>query len=171
MGRHALLQGIFLTQRSNPGLPHCRQILYQLSHQRSPGNLRELYEPYDGLIIKMTAQARLRGILPPLPPDDVAYYTWSNLSYIDISDAAAAANSEDPALTMPGTALSTYHGVTHLIPQQVSGFSKECILTSFAITSTPFPCCLVSHNPSPVRSLRLLPPGHPHPMAENEAGP
>ena len=32
----SLLQGIFPTQRSNPGLPHCRQILYQLSHKRSP---------------------------------------------------------------------------------------------------------------------------------------
>ena len=30
---HSLLQGIFLTQGSNPSLPHCRQILYQLSHQ------------------------------------------------------------------------------------------------------------------------------------------
>ena len=30
---HSLLQGIFPTQRLNPGLPHCRQILYQLSHQ------------------------------------------------------------------------------------------------------------------------------------------
>ena len=28
-----LLQGIFTTQGSNLGLPHCRQILYQLSHQ------------------------------------------------------------------------------------------------------------------------------------------
>ena len=28
---HALLQGIFLTQESNPGLPHCRRILYCLS--------------------------------------------------------------------------------------------------------------------------------------------
>ena len=28
----SLLQGIFPTQGSNPGLPHCRQILYQLSH-------------------------------------------------------------------------------------------------------------------------------------------
>ena len=35
----SLLQGIFLTQGSNPGLPHCRQILYCLNHQRSPGNL------------------------------------------------------------------------------------------------------------------------------------
>ena len=27
--------GLFPTQRSNPGLPHCRQILYHLSHQGS----------------------------------------------------------------------------------------------------------------------------------------
>ena len=33
---HALLQGIFPTQGSNPGLPHCRWILYHLSHQGSP---------------------------------------------------------------------------------------------------------------------------------------
>ena len=28
----SLLQGIFPTQGSNPGLPHCRWVLYQLSH-------------------------------------------------------------------------------------------------------------------------------------------
>ena len=33
---HALLQGIFPTQGLNPGFPHCRQILYQLSHQGNP---------------------------------------------------------------------------------------------------------------------------------------
>ena len=33
---HSLLQGIFLTQGSNSGLPHCRQILYHLSHEGSP---------------------------------------------------------------------------------------------------------------------------------------
>ena len=33
---HSLLQGLFLTQESNPGLPNCRQILYHLSHQGSP---------------------------------------------------------------------------------------------------------------------------------------
>ena len=36
VGCHALLQGIFPTQESNPGLPSCRQILYRLSHQGSP---------------------------------------------------------------------------------------------------------------------------------------
>ena len=33
---HVLLQGIFPTQGLDPGLPHCRQILYCLSHQGSP---------------------------------------------------------------------------------------------------------------------------------------
>ena len=32
----SLLQGIFPAQGSNPGLPHCRQILYQLSHKGNP---------------------------------------------------------------------------------------------------------------------------------------
>ena len=34
-GCHFLLQGIFLTQELNPGLPQCRQILYHLSRQGS----------------------------------------------------------------------------------------------------------------------------------------
>ena len=38
VGCHDLLQGIFPTQGSNPGLSHCRRILYQLSYQGSPGN-------------------------------------------------------------------------------------------------------------------------------------
>ena len=32
VGCLSLLQGIFLNQGSNPGLPHCRRMLYQLSH-------------------------------------------------------------------------------------------------------------------------------------------
>ena len=36
VGSCALLQGIFPTPRSNPDLPHCRRILYQLSHKGSP---------------------------------------------------------------------------------------------------------------------------------------
>ena len=53
VGCHARLQGIFPTQGSTPGLPHGRQILYRLSHQRSldvlswelpvPGLFQELY--------------------------------------------------------------------------------------------------------------------------------
>ena len=36
VGSLSLLQGIFPSQGSNPGLLHCRRILYQLSHKRSP---------------------------------------------------------------------------------------------------------------------------------------
>ena len=36
VGSLSLLQGIFPTQGSNPGLPHCRWILYQLSHKEAP---------------------------------------------------------------------------------------------------------------------------------------
>ena len=34
-GSHSLLQWIFPTQGSNPGLPHCNCILYQLRYQES----------------------------------------------------------------------------------------------------------------------------------------
>ena len=40
MGSLSLLQGSFPTQGSNLGLPHCRQILYQLSHRRSPKSIK-----------------------------------------------------------------------------------------------------------------------------------
>ena len=36
VGSCSLLQGIFPTQGLNAGLPHCRRILYQPSHQGSP---------------------------------------------------------------------------------------------------------------------------------------
>ena len=39
VGSLSLLQGIFPTQGLNPGLPHCTQVLYQLSHK---GSLRIL---------------------------------------------------------------------------------------------------------------------------------
>ena len=46
VGCHALLQGIFITQELNPGLPHCRQILYHLSHQGNPRILECVTYPF-----------------------------------------------------------------------------------------------------------------------------
>ena len=48
VGCHALLQGIFPTQGLNPGLPHCRWILYCLSHQGSPRILEWVAYPFSG---------------------------------------------------------------------------------------------------------------------------
>ena len=43
VGSLSLLQGIFPTQGSYLGLPHCRRILYQLSYQGSPLEEAKLY--------------------------------------------------------------------------------------------------------------------------------
>ena len=49
---HVLLQAIFLTHGSNPGFPHCRWIIYQLSHK---GSAR---------ILEWVALSLLQGIFP-----------------------------------------------------------------------------------------------------------
>ena len=46
VGSLSLLQRIFPTQRLNSGLLHCRQILYQLSHQGSPRILEWVAYPF-----------------------------------------------------------------------------------------------------------------------------
>ena len=51
-----LLQGIFPTQGSNPGLLHCRRILYQLSHQESPRILARIAYPF----FRVSSQPRNR---------------------------------------------------------------------------------------------------------------
>ena len=46
MGSLSFLQGIFPIQGSNPSFPHCRQILYQLSHKGSPRMLELVAYPF-----------------------------------------------------------------------------------------------------------------------------
>ena len=46
VGNLSLLQGIFPTQGSNPGLPHFGKILYQLSHKGSPTILEWVAYPF-----------------------------------------------------------------------------------------------------------------------------
>ena len=46
VGSLFLLQGISPTQGSNPGLLHCRRILYQLSHHGSPRILEWIACPF-----------------------------------------------------------------------------------------------------------------------------
>ena len=65
VGCHFLLQGIFPTQGLKPGLPHCRQTLYCLSHHGSPdwlSPLKSLFSLIDSLI-----KALERKPLPPFP--------------------------------------------------------------------------------------------------------
>ena len=46
MGSLSILQRIFPTQRSHPGLQHCKWILYQLSHKGSPRILEWVAYPF-----------------------------------------------------------------------------------------------------------------------------
>ena len=46
MGGLSLLYGIFPTQGTNPGLPHCMRILYQLSYEGSPRILEWVAYPF-----------------------------------------------------------------------------------------------------------------------------
>ena len=81
-GCHFLLQGIFPTQGSNPGLPHCRQMLYCLICQ---GNINQ----------KIWNSEKLRHFL--------------KFSYWRASDVNASYNTGDPDL-MPGLGRSPGEG-------------------------------------------------------------
>ena len=62
VGCHALLQGIFPTQGSNPGLPHCRWILHRLSHQGSPRILKRVAYPFCRESFQLRTRTRVSGI-------------------------------------------------------------------------------------------------------------
>ena len=50
VGSLSLPQGILLTQGSNPGLWHCRRILYQLSYKGSPRVLEWVAYPFSRVL-------------------------------------------------------------------------------------------------------------------------
>ena len=65
-----LLQGIFLTQGSNWGLLHCRQILDQLSYQGSPTSLPEQLGSLCVLVAQSCLTVQLHGLYRLLHPWD-----------------------------------------------------------------------------------------------------
>jgi len=52
MGSFSLLQRIFPILESNPGLPHCKRILYQLSHKRSPRDRMNEYKKMEKYVMQ-----------------------------------------------------------------------------------------------------------------------
>ena len=91
MGGHSLFQGIFLTQESNPGLPHCWQILYHLSLQGrvlvwSQGctvitsiNCRTLSTPSKKILPLFAVSCPLSSFPPPGLDNHQAYFVSMNL--------------------------------------------------------------------------------------------
>ena len=62
VGCHALLQGIFPAQGSNPPLPHCRWIFYHLIHQGSPRILQWVVCPFSRRTSRPRNQTRVLHI-------------------------------------------------------------------------------------------------------------
>ena len=62
VGSLSLLQRILPTQGSNPGLPHCRWILYQLSHRGSPRILDKVTYPFSSGSSQLGNQTRISCI-------------------------------------------------------------------------------------------------------------
>ena len=67
VGSLYLLQRVFPTQGSNPGLPHCGKILYQLSHKESPRILEWVAIPSPGDL----PSPRIEPGSPALQPDSL----------------------------------------------------------------------------------------------------
>ena len=77
----SILQGIFPTQGSNPGLLHCRQILYQLSHQGTPRILEWVAYPFSRESSRLRNRTRVSctagGFLPTELSGKIGF--WMNL--------------------------------------------------------------------------------------------
>ena len=72
MGSLSLLQGISPTQRLNPGLQHCRQILYQLSHREKARILEWIAYPFSS---RFLTQESNQGLLA-LQADSLPIELW-----------------------------------------------------------------------------------------------
>ena len=98
VGSPSLLQGIFITQGSNPVLPQCRQILYQLSHQGSPKILERVDYPFSSGSsqnpgIKLGSPALQADSLPAEPQEFRNRWWNRHCHYLHFTDEETEAQS------------------------------------------------------------------------------
>ena len=78
VGSLSFLQGIFQTQGLNPGLPHCRWIHYQLSHQGSlMTNLNSLLKSRD-ITLSTKVQLVKAMVFPVFPGVMYGCENWTS---------------------------------------------------------------------------------------------
>ena len=78
VGSLSLLQGIFPTQGLNPGLLHCRWILYQLSHKESQRILELVAYPFSS----RSSQPRNRTEVSSLQVDSLPTELWGKPEHV-----------------------------------------------------------------------------------------
>ena len=125
VGNLSLLQGIFPTQGLNPSLQHCRQILYQLSHQGSPRILEWVAYPSSRALSQPRNRTRISCIAGGF------FISWATREAV----AAAAATKSlqlcptlsDPMdCSLPG---SSIHGIfqARVLEWGAIAFSSEAV--------------------------------------------
>ena len=138
VGSLSLLQRMFPTQGLNPSLPHCRQILYRLSHQGSPGV--EWKTVWCSIDVISPSQCAADHSLPHGP----WLYRWNvarphpgrGLKCACLDDSASSASalhperSTPPAATAPSTrALGWETDEAELNPSQPGAATMAGLLT------------------------------------------
>ena len=136
-GCHFLLQGIFLTQGWNPGLLHCRRILYRLSYQGSPLIRREMKNLPDGSGAPSPTQAALNDLPSPRPHSPSPQPPW--LALPEEAPPGTPPPISDSSLLHPPLLSLSSSPSSRLPPSPPSGLCSD-------VTSTvePLPCPLLS---------------------------
>ena len=99
VGSHSLLPGIFPTQRSNPGLQHCKEILHCLSHPVPLGQEETLSRE---AVILITLVAQKVKNLTAMQENQVQSLGWE-----DPLEKGMATHSSSLAWRIPWTELDT----------------------------------------------------------------
>ena len=106
-------RGIFTTQGSNPGLPRCRWILYQLSHKGSPRIMEWVVYPFSS----GSFQPRNQNGSPALQADSLPTELWGKpiLQHEIKSTKNAKETKPNKTLTQQGVSIHTGHYIQYLI--------------------------------------------------------
>ena len=154
MGCHFLLQGILPTQGLNPGLSHCRQTLYRLSHQEVlKGDYKSFLfttvYPSLGLSGHSTLERR-EALSTGRREKFLVQLSWRAKALITSSPPPWAAQSSARLTFLPDHILPRPHGLRS--PQPGSPSSQ--------ITSSPTPtgCAVLGQAHLPPRSHPPPPP-------------
>ena len=136
LGCHAVLQGIFPLQGLNPGLLHCKQILFHLSHQESPWNHN--YDSYTGTIVVFQSLSQV--------PLLVTTWTAAHQVFLSFTISQSLLKLMCIELMIPSNHLSLCHPLLFLpsIFPSIRDFSNEWALGirwpkdwSFSFSTSP----------------------------------
>ena len=115
----SLLQGILPTQGLNPGLPHCRWILYQLSHKESPRIPEWVTYPFSSRFSRPRNQSGVSCIASRF------FTNWAIRE--DLKSKYKSITAEETHLNLSKVAFQEYFGETNQIQSCLSPFLTKSI--------------------------------------------